>query len=105
MRLDTAPRWGYLCHCMSREDTTQIKHPRREEAQADLGLEAARLLFAHVEPGAAPEGQADRAREIYDRIRRLAAEAAESNAVARARADTMEAVFKPGESGVSTRVR
>lgn len=90
---------------MSREDTTQIKHPRREEAESDLGLETARLLFVHVEPGGPSEGHAERARDIYDRIRRLAAAAAESNAVARARADTMEAVFKPGESGVSTRVR
>lgn len=106
MRLDRQPRWGYLCHRMSREDnTTQIKHARREESPGDLGLETARLLFAHVEPATPAEGHAERAREIYERIRRLAAEAAESNATARARADTMEAAFKPGESGVSTRVR
>jgi hypothetical protein len=91
---------------MSREDnTTQIKHSLRGDAQPDLGDETARLLFAHVDPSTPAEGHADRARDIYDRLRKLAAVSAESSAMERARADTMEAVFKPGESGVSTRVR
>lgn len=91
---------------MSREDnTTQIKHARKEEPQADLGLEAARLLFVHVDPSTPAEGHAERARDIYERLRKLATDSAESSAAARARADTMEAVFKPGASGVSTIVR
>lgn len=91
---------------MSREDnTTQIKHSRLEDVHTDLGAEAARLLFAHVDPSTPAEGHADRARDIYDRLRKLAAASVDSSALARARADTMEAVFKPGESGVSRRVR
>ena len=90
---------------MSREDTTQIKHARREEPLADLGLETAQLLFAHLDTAAAPEKHADRARDIYDRIRRMASQSAESAAMVRARADTIEASFKPGESGVSPKVR
>jgi|JI10StandDraft_1071094.scaffolds.fasta_scaffold1349037_2 hypothetical protein len=105
MQLDRATGWGYLCHCMSREDTTQIKHARREDPQTDLGLETAQLLFAHLDAAAAPEAHAERARNIYDRIRRMASQSAESAAMVRARADTMEATFRPGESGVSPKVR
>ena len=47
---------------MSREDnTTQIKHSRLEDVHTDLGAEAARLLFAHVDPSTPAEGHADRA--------------------------------------------
>lgn len=103
--LDRMTHPGYLCHRMSREDTTQIKHARREDPQTDLGLETAVLLFAHVDAAAASEKHAERARDIYDRIRRMASQSAESAAMLRARADTMEATFKPGESGVSPKVR
>jgi hypothetical protein len=90
---------------MSGEETMQIKHARREVDGEDLGLEAAKLLFEHVDGAAPPAQHADRAREIYDRIRSLANQRETSGTVARARADTMAAPFKPGESGVSPKAR
>ena len=81
-----------------------MKLPRREEVVVEVGLETAQLLFAHLDSGAAADQHAARAREIYDRIRRMAVQTAESTVMARARADTLVA-FSPGESGVSPKVR
>ena len=83
----------------------QIKHAPREVEGVDLGLEAAKLLFEHVS-GSAPAAQhAERARDIYDRIRSLANQREASGTIERGRAETVAAAFAPGESGVSPKIR
>ena len=83
----------------------QIKRVRLEAEGADIGLETAKLLFAHLDPSAPVAQAPDRAREIYDRLRCMATQDEASISIARARADTLAAPFKPGESGVSPRIR
>ena len=86
---------------MAREDTMQIKHPRRDPESVDMAAETAALLFAHVEATGSVEQHTARARDIYDRIRSLAVQREVSGTMERARAATIAAPFKPGESGVS----
>ena len=96
---------GYPHLVMPREETVQIRHHSVELDAVAVGLETAKLLFAHLEPGSAEAQHADRAREIYDRIRKLASDGEATATSERARADTMAApAFKPGESGAATKV-
>ena len=106
MSLDTLACEGYLFSAMSGEETMPIKHVRREADDVDVGLETAMLLFECVGASVPADQHAERAREIYDRIRRLASqrETASGN-IARGRAETVAAPFEPGESGVSPKVR